>query len=135
MLGLFFITYWHHIADIPESIREIYHRIISPATNRANVLCQHRTLPIRFISAYLRSTFAHSEGQAWLCIAAWPQNVERLTGSSKFCYKYLDRNNKYMMIMTVILRDRDHRTFIYLLKSIIYYFILKSRFASIYILA
>ena len=108
----FFITYRHHFADITETVREIYYHIISSATNRANVLCQHRKLPIRLILAYLRSTFAYSEGQAWLCIAALTTNVERLTESSKCFLKYLNINNEYKMLMTTILHDGDRRTFV-----------------------
>ena len=91
-VGIVFTTYRHHFADVTGTVREIYNRIISPATNRTNVLCQHRKLPIRFILEYLRSTFAYSEGRTWLCIAALTTNVERLTESSKFCFKYLNMN-------------------------------------------
>ena len=54
----------------------------------------------------LHSTFAHSEGQAWLWIAA----LTTIHRSSKFCFKYLNRSNKY--VMTIILPNGDHRTFI-----------------------
>ena len=41
---------------------------------------------------YFRWTFAYSEGQTWLCIAALITNFERLTKSTKFCFKYLNIN-------------------------------------------
>ena len=112
MLGLSFTTNRHHLADVTGTIPEIYNRIISPATNRTNVLCQHRKLPIRFILVYLRSTFAYSKGQTWLCTAALTTNVKQLPESSKLCFKYLNMNKEYIMIMTVILRNGDHSTFL-----------------------
>ena len=45
-----------------------------------------------FYIGIFRSTLAYSEGQTWLCIAALTTNVEQLTESSKFCFKYLNMN-------------------------------------------
>ena len=87
---------FHHrqtsLADVTETIRAIYNRTISPATNRTT--CYVSTENCQFVLklVYLRSTFAYSEGQTWLCIAALTTNVERLTESSKFCFKYLNMN-------------------------------------------
>ena len=87
------------------------------ATNRVILLCQHRKFANLFYIDILRSTFANSEGQAWLCIAA----LATIHRSSKFCIKYWNRSNQYMMIMTSILSSDDHSTFINPLKSIINY--------------